>query len=140
MAINIGGYLAAGLIGIVLYSMFTKKQGKPEEFTPAEPVVEFQPEKTGKVSLREETEPVRLQPGRKLEFIRLGEQVEPEIAPVTPLQKLIPDDDVILDRPDRKNVIMLAKKMMNSGATNSRIKQILPVSDAELALLSLNNK
>ena len=41
-------------------------------------------------------------------------------------------------RMNRKEAIGFAKKMLQAGASHEKIKKIIPVSESELALLSLN--
>lgn len=43
------------------------------------------------------------------------------------------------DHRDRVDVIRLAREMLKAGADHKRIQQVLPVSEAELALLNLRN-
>lgn len=133
MLINGGGYLAAALIGIVVYSLFfgkKEKKVKPAKVHQPDPVDTTEREKTSNPEQMIQ---------RKMEFIKFGEQhfdKDKTEKPAQPVNNRVNE----LRRPDRKEVISLARKMLDSGATHENIKKILPVSEAELALLSLNNK
>ncbi len=43
------------------------------------------------------------------------------------------------ERRDRVDIIRIAREMLKAGADSERIKQVLPVSEAELALLTMQN-
>jgi hypothetical protein len=40
-------------------------------------------------------------------------------------------------RRDRADIIRIAKEMMKAGATAEKIKGVIPISEAELSLLSI---
>jgi hypothetical protein len=44
------------------------------------------------------------------------------------------------ERRDRVDIIRIAREMLKAGADNERIQQVLPVSEAELSLLTMQNQ
>lgn len=136
MAINAAGYLLVGIISIVCYALMKKKKTT----TAFEEVVTD--EQTLMESLESQTH-VSSSESKKVEFIAFGqEQVQPEQAQHEIAQRKQRQENVIdtSGRMSRKEAINIAKKMLLAGATHEKIKRILPVSESELALLSLNNK
>ena len=131
MAINAGGYLFAGIISIIFYAMMTKKK--------VSPVFEEVISETQKTTQSmEQPHATNSSPERKVEFIAFGhEQTEPAV--IQKNQETVNSSEAN-GRMNRREVINLVKKMLLAGATHDKIKRILPVSESELALLSLNNK
>ena len=73
----------------------------------------------------------------RIEFIRLGEQ--PDNADNTSTGKARPKDAPMTMAASRRNrieVVRLARKMIEAGAPAERIRAVLPISEAELTLLS----
>ena len=127
MAINGAGFLTAALIGMVFYALFSNKKAPQQQ--------EVVQENNSKLSKSTQTIPtVQRQNVSNVKFIQLG-STGSEGEHVTHVKK-----EAAPARASRKEVIQLARKMLDAGSTTENIKRILPVSDAELALLSLNNK
>ncbi len=131
MAINAGGYLLAGIISVILFSLFTKKKKSStfdeviEEITTDE---KFEDVNNLAVSTANE----------KVDYISFGSSQNEN---VVLKKKTIPEEVPLQQnngRMNRKEAINLAKKMLLAGATQEKIKRVLPVSDSELALLNLN--
>ena len=122
MALNVGGYLLAGALGIVIYSMFRRRK----------PAVAAVDERTGVDVESAEPTPVKENPTRKLEFIKLG--TGPTSTPTAARQVT----ESRSERRDRADIIRVARTMLKAGATHDKIKRVIPVSDAELSLLSMS--
>ena len=133
MAINAGGYLLAGLISVFLYSLFQKKKPniKIDETVDEVTFSQAKPEPTGAKNYTEQSST------RKVEFITFGSEVKNQRLKPEPVQRTLTEINTN-GRMSRKEAINLAKKMLEAGATPEKIKKVLPVSDSELALLSLN--
>ncbi len=131
MAINAGGYLLAGIISIICYAMMQKKKSVPT----FEEVVS---DKQNLLHAIRQPQAIEPSSDRKVEFIAFGnEQSESTVLQKTEVKNVISETS---SRMSRKEAISLAKKMLLAGATHEKIKRNLPVSESELALLSLNNK
>ncbi|KAA3637814.1 MAG: hypothetical protein DWP97_00105 [Calditrichaeota bacterium] len=127
MAINGAGFLTAALIGMVFYALFSKKKAPIQQ-----EVIEGAHTKLSEA--KQTIPPVQKQNVSNVKFIQLGSS-DHEIEQVSHAKK-----ESVPQKISRKEVIQLARKMLDAGSTTENIKRILPVSDAELALLSLNNK
>lgn len=122
LALNIGGYLLAGALSVILYSLVMRRKAAvvPATSEPVEPEkVEVEP-----------TQPPREK--RRVEFIHLGEKTPPRSAPATE------DTPPTTGRRDRTEIIRIARSMLKAGASNDRIKSVLPISESELALIDLS--
>ena len=127
IAINAAGFLTAGLIGMVFYALFSKKSKTTKK--------EVLQEINNTLSKATQTVPtVQAKSSPSVKFIQLGANGKAVEQPA------LSKENKPTQRPSRKEVIQLARKMLEAGSTTDNIKRILPVSDAELALLSLNNK
>jgi hypothetical protein len=82
------------------------------------------------------------QPSVAPQFMRLHD-------PTPQAQTFAADDDRpterssvlrLSERRDRVDIIRIAREMLKAGADNRRIQQVLPVSEAELALLTMQNQ
>jgi hypothetical protein len=126
MALNASGYLLAGLLGMVVYAMFRKGRAAPsatpsheeaaadEKATPPEPSGE----------------------SRKLEFIRLGQGPDK----ISLAASSVPESGVenSARRRDRAETMRVARSMLKAGASHEQIRRVIPVSEAELSLLSMS--
>lgn len=127
MALNIGGYVLAGLVSVVVYALLQRKNEPP---TAAQVAVEDVPE--------QKPRPLTSRDGdnRRIEFIKLGERATAanEIgSPESP-----PNAAAVGDRRNRAETIRIARTMLKAGASNDKIKRLIPISDAELSLLSMS--
>ncbi len=131
MAINAGGYLFAGIISVLIYSLFQKKK-------PAVAVDELVAEKQTHTASTEKNISTALTNERKVEFITFGqEQQSYKKEPIIEKPEVPKENN---SRMNRKEAIGFAKKMLLAGASHEKIKKLIPVSESELALLSLNIK
>jgi hypothetical protein len=125
MALNAGGYLLAGLLGMVVYAMFRKGRAT-----------------TATSPRHEEAEndrPTRAEAGgesRKLEFIRLGQG--PDKISLAASPGLEGGVDNSARRRDRAETMRVARSMLKAGASHQQIRRVIPVSEAELSLLSMS--
>lgn len=122
LAINAGGYFAAAVLGMVMYSLFGRKKS-----VGTEPVASA-------VSVAA-MESVRRETG-KIEFVRFGERAAAEPRPAMRTAATAGDTDN--GRRNRVDVMDIARKMLNAGASPERIRRVLPVSETELSLLMMN--
>jgi len=126
--LNAVGYLAAGGLSLALYALFCgRKKAALDSPRPDLSTADQRCGKAGNVAGER----------RRIEFIKFGEQpykadaagtgdVHSKRAPAMPAASLR----------NRIEVIGLARKMINAGASAEKIRAILPISEAELALLS----
>ncbi len=126
--LNAIGYLAAGGLAIAVYSTFGKRQ---KLLSPA----------SDRRCIDHEDVLVRSgnhrEGNRRLEFVRFDQtRTDSESAQsvVSEPAARIPADA----RRNRAEVIGLARKLIDAGASADRIRSVLPISEAELALLSCN--
>lgn len=118
MTLEAIGYLAAGAFSIVVYSMFNRR--RTTTATEAEG--------------RERIE-AALAPERRIQFVKFGQETGRSAGagnmsgrePVSPG----------VSRQSRADIIRIARGMIKAGATSDKIKKVLPISEAELALMSL---
>lgn len=127
MALNVGGYVLAGALGIVIYSLFNRR--KPAVATVSD-------QSTSVTVDTAEPAPVRESSVRKLEFIKLGSI--PDVAATTARPAVREVVKGVAERRDRADIIRVARTMLKAGATHDKIKRVIPVSDAELSLLSMS--
>lgn len=128
MALNVGGYLLAGALGIVIYSFFNRRKKVavayengpvPAAGTPVEPPATGSGEE-----------------GHRIEFIKLGEKPDQVISTPDPGPAAKAED--VARRRDRADTIRVARTMLKAGAPHEKIKRLIPISDAELSLLSMS--
>lgn len=129
LLLNLIGYLAAGALVWTVY-----------------PIVAPRLRRRSVTLVRPELQPSRSlqaqQPAAAPQFMRLQE-------PTPAAQTFIADDDKPIERAsvlrpserrDRVDIIRIAREMLKAGADNRRIQQVLPVSEAELALMTMQNQ
>lgn len=150
VALNAVGYLLAGALSVVVYSLFGR-QSKQTEAEPAEvssqsiptvPVI--RPTEDSAMEfvrfVRNEVEP---EPVEQTLMIPEKEELEP-FSKIAPIQTLEDEDEVEMPSPERfrKNratVIRLARQMVADGRPDKDIKDLLPISEAELAMMQVAN-
>ncbi|HOD65168.1 MAG TPA: hypothetical protein PLR32_06870 [candidate division Zixibacteria bacterium] len=112
LALTATGYLAAGALSMVMYSMFRRKTrpGAAEAPSPAAAPAPAPPLAADR-------------PRDDVRYVGFGERA----AAGEPAASL---------RRNRAEVLRLARGMLRTGATDAEIKAVLPVSDAELAVLN----
>jgi hypothetical protein len=123
MALNVGGYLLAGALGIVVWSLFTRR--KPAVANAIEEV-SVDEAQAGRTNEAVESSI------RKLEFIKLGSASEPK--PTATREA----SEGVAERRDRADIIRVARTMLKAGATHEKIKRVIPISEAELSLLTMS--
>ena len=129
MAINAGGYVLAGIISILFYAMLQKKK----------PIVAVNEILENTIPNNQADDTVEDEVERRVEFIAFSNEKNNNNIARQP-RELNQNKEQNNGRMNRKDAINLAKKMLLAGATHEKIKKVLPVSESELALLTLNNK
>ena len=130
LLLNLIGYLAAGALVWTVYPIV-----KP--WLKRRPVAFLRPEV-------QPSQPLLVkQPVSAPQFMRLQNSTG-EVQPVVAGDNKPTKKSSVLrssERQDRVNIIRIAREMLKAGADNKRIQQVLPVSEAELALLlSMQNQ
>ncbi|UCE23377.1 MAG: hypothetical protein JSU74_08720 [Candidatus Zixiibacteriota bacterium] len=128
MALNIGGYLLAGGLGIVIYSFFNRRRKVAVSRENNQPSPDGSSSKPAATGSDEE--------GHRLEFIKLGEK--PNRGPVESDRVPAAKAEEVARRRDRAETIRVARTMLKAGAPHEKIKRLIPISDAELSLLSMS--
>ena len=121
-AIIAAGYILAGAFSVLIYSIATKRHREVQ-------LVNFLPEEG---ELREKkVEGSELK--NQFEFVRFdrGEN-EPAEAPVQQMSAYLKSGRL---QRNRLEIIRQAREMMNSGRTAEEIRQVLPLSGAELEFM-----
>ncbi len=125
MFLNLAGYLAAGALGVVVYPTLARWLKRHFAVIAPLPVKSAQAETKETVS-------------SAAQFLRLGSpSTETRSAPGAVAAEA--PRTTAADRRDRVDIIRVAREMLKAGADNKRIQQVLPVSEAELALLNFQN-
>ncbi len=127
MALNVGGYVLAGALGILMFSMFKRRKEVPVPVK-SEPTSEM-------TAVSGDAEPV-VGEKRRVEFVRLGQQDVAERSRITRTDTA--ETAVVGDRRNRTETIRIARTMLRAGASAEKIKRVIPISDAELSLLSMS--
>ncbi len=129
--INFGSYFIAGVLGALFYAViFSKRKIKNVTVTSTQNI------KTSQTN-NDNSELIPTM-NRNMEFFNLGENKSrlPE-----QVQKNLSENRKTIGsrRQNRLEIINLAKTMLKTGATKDNIKKVLPVSEAELNLINMNN-
>ncbi|HUV31672.1 MAG TPA: hypothetical protein VMY05_11365 [Acidobacteriota bacterium] len=127
VGLNAVGYIAAGLLWMLVYSAFAGRR----KTSPA--AGRFRPDVAVKAAHTSgDTSP---QDGKQVEFINFGrshsagaagQRADGDSVGVSPASA----------RRDRADIIRIARQMLKAGAPQDTIKRTLPISDGELALLN----
>jgi hypothetical protein len=112
------GYLAVGAFSIVVYSMFNRRR------------ITTDTEAEGRELIETATAPER-----RIQFVKFGQKAG-RLAGMRDSSRREPDS-LGANRRSRAEIIRIAREMMKAGATSDKIKKVLPVSEAELALMNL---
>lgn len=131
VGLNLVGYLAAGFLLILLYSLFAKsgKAGSVSQLTETDRSCLTPPDMRRNQTAEPKTDP-------SLEFIEFGnsegvdgnEPAKPAVRPPQVTEKY---------RRNRLKTISTARQMLNAGTPENKVKSLLPISDAELSLLMI---
>lgn len=128
VGLNLVGYLAAGFLLILIYSLFKKSRN---------------PKVAGQLSQSEISCPtpsdMKVVPTAEpasdssVEFIKLGSA---EINVDKPARPTVRPPKITEDyRRNRLKIITTARQMLNAGTPENKVKSLLPISEAELSLL-----
>lgn len=126
MILNIIGYLAAGALAVVVQSAFRRRPSVASAEVDADIATEIAPLKKSK-SPRSENE------RKSVKFVSFGENAEVRRETQEPPSPQTPS---VNSRRNRADIIRIARTMLNAGASNENIRSVLPISEAELSLLS----
>ncbi len=118
MALETIGYLAAGAFSIVVFSMFHRRRATTAT------------EAGGRELIGTATAPER-----SIQFVKFGQETGRPTGTRDTSHR--GPDSPGASRQSRADIIRIARGMMKAGATNDKIKKVLPVSEAELALMNL---
>ncbi len=124
LGLNVVGYLAAGVLSLVIYSIFRRdRQPATPKAEPAAAVAKSQA--TVATETPAPTAPSR---GGKVQFVGFGERTEKPAAGTDPMRR------------NRADVLRIAREMIRTGSSSAEIKAALPISDTELAVLDYERK
>ena len=128
VALNVAGYIAAAGLVLTVFSLFKKSHGATVP-APTEAVVTVPAPKVPK--------PARTAGiGAKMEFLKLSGNSSASAGE----PKTETEDKPDSGRRDRSEIIRVAREMLKAGATIDKITSILPISQAELAMLSAGRR
>ncbi len=127
LGLNVVGYLAAGVLSLVIYSIFRRDR---QPATPkAEPVAAgAKSQKAQATGTAETPAPAAPSRGGKVQFVGFGERGEKPAAGNDPMRR------------NRADVLRIAREMIRTGSSSAEIKAALPISDTELAVLDYERK
>lgn len=121
LALNAIGYLAAGALSILVYSMIVLRRKE---------------EVLSETSVQTEPEPRETRPSETAQFVPLSGARTDDVTMKRAAAVDEPDSPKSLSR---KEVLGLARKMLMAGTPATRILQVLPISETEMALLGMVN-
>lgn len=130
VALNAAGYLTAALLSIVLYSIFIRRNTSPGGIA-TQPAAEVPVPTTSEGSPRSTN---------SSEFIKLGSESSQSGSHFRPKSTTSPSTTSRAGRRDRSSIVEIATKMLKAGAGVDKIKDVLPISEAELSLLKQSQK
>ena len=128
LALSLTSYLAVSALSILLYSMISRRrrsESKEHELISADTHEEPM---TFKRDIAAST---------RLEFVRFGETApaQSDDATETAEEPAFKQEDG--QRRNRAEIARVAAAMLKAGASKEKIKQVLPISEAELSMISL---
>ncbi len=121
VALNVVAYLASGLLAIVIYSAMRRARTAPSVATTA-PVAEGMKATPLAVS------------NERMEFVKFGDAAAGTA--VSESKTSVAGGSRSRSH-QRGEIIRVAREMLRAGAPRERIQRVLPISDGELALLSM---
>jgi len=124
LGLNVIGYLAAGVLSLVIYSIF-RRDRQPATPKPEPAAAPANSRTTASTEKPAPSAPAR--PG-KVQFVGFGERGETPAAGSDPLRR------------NRADVLRIAREMIRTGSSSAEIKAALPISDTELAVLDYERK
>ena len=130
VGLNLVGYLAAGFLLILIYSLF-KKSGQAKVAGHLSQTDTSHPTASDLKVVRT-AEPAS---DSSVEFINFGNS---EIKADEPARPAARTPRVSEDyRRNRLKIISTARQMLNAGTPENKVKSLLPISEAELSLLMI---
>jgi uncharacterized protein (DUF58 family) len=131
VALNAAGYIAAAGLALTVFSLFRRKNS-------ATAAAVTSPIEAAVVAGDRPAPFVVKTPGSgpKMEFLKLSGDASTGADEPEPKTEVKPDDG----RRDRSEIIRVAREMLKAGATTDKITSILPISQAEVALLSAGRR
>ena len=129
MMINVAGYLIAGTLGVLIYRLVRKDSRR-------EPIPSPENQITVEKAASHAPSPTPHPAANRVQFIRFGETSR-QPAKEAPATAIATENPV--NRRNRGEIIRVARGMLKAGATHENIRKVLPISEAELSLLSTNN-
>ena len=120
VGLNVIGYLIAGGLGMLMHSALRSRRLRVAAVSEAAAAAESAERRTQ----------AAVESGRNIEFVSFGTEA-PGVAPA---------DAEVTPRPNsahrnRREIIRLAREMLQSGTTGEQIRRTLPISQSELSLL-----
>ena len=125
IGLSVAGYLAAGALWMVLYSLFTRRSSDNEVQLASEYPARTDVAESIASAVREK---------RSLQYVDLRGS-----APLKSESVAESKDNQRLDqyRRNRGEVIRLAREMLKDGRSQQQVRELLPITDGELALLAI---
>ena len=120
--LNVAGYLTAGALWLVVYSLAMGRSRATAQATPKAKSLPVEPE------LRES------RPARKSEFVSFASTATTRDSDLEERDRL--RSEATRYQRNRAEVIRIAREMLKSGTSQDNIRNLLPISEGELALLS----
>ncbi len=128
VALDAAGYLAAGSLAVLVYRMANRRPAKE----PPSPVLAERPNQP----LEQYAEPAR--PKRPaMQYVNFASDIPAQTSSSKAARPAEPRPRPATHR-QRAEITKLARQMLAAGTSNEKIQQVLPVSEAELALLNLS--
>ncbi|HVP06961.1 MAG TPA: hypothetical protein VMS71_03890 [Candidatus Acidoferrum sp.] len=125
VALNVAGYLAAAGLLLIIGSLFRRTPKRAKATAPVtESVAQDTLSRTERTTER-----------RRLEFVNLKSDTARPEDQSRPVQKA-GREDIGAYRRNRVEVMRLAREMLEAGSTRERVRETLPISEGELALLT----
>ena len=122
IALNAAGYIAAGILSVTIYSMFTRRQVISGKATvPSRKTATEHPPTREAVT------------DKNFQFVDFA-GAQPEVNKSEEATHQVPAATG-RGRKDRADIIRVAREMLKAGASADRIQKVLPISEAELTLL-----
>ncbi len=131
--LNVVGYLAAGGLMLIVHSLFLARKQRRYALSSAS---DISPNPSSSQDM-----PTTKRPAPEMEFIRLDDAGSSHLShePHTTQTRSSSSSFTGAHR-NRIEVVGLARKMIEAGASAEKIRAVLPISEAELALLSSERK
>lgn len=123
VVLNIAGYVTAGALWLVLWSLFSDRSKAPVQTSPLQTVPPMRERTVGESSGE-----------RRAEFISLKADATYADAEVQERDRL--RAEATRYQRNRAEVIRIARSMLQSGSSKDKVRSLLPISDGELALLA----